>query len=198
MFCWERCCRLWFCWPAMLFGRTELAPVSRTYAITNVNIVQAPGGKIDMGTVVMKERRSDRFRWEKCFHPRWCDCHQSRQHVCICRVHRWPFACRAKQTRWRARPKTRKIRVIETGRGWHYTPKMMFAYHLIPAKVNRRTSRTGFPAAHVVPYGGMMPGNGSIILLAVNRPMKWYSLTNLLFIPSCHPHAVFIRERWWA
>ena len=43
--------------PAWLFGQDdkELAPVSRTYAITNVNIIQAPGRKIEMGTVVMKD-----------------------------------------------------------------------------------------------------------------------------------------------
>lgn len=33
----------------------ELAPVTRTYAITNVNIIQAPGRKIEMGTVIMKD-----------------------------------------------------------------------------------------------------------------------------------------------
>jgi imidazolonepropionase-like amidohydrolase len=33
----------------------ELAPVTRTYAITNVNIIQAPGRKIDMGTVIIKD-----------------------------------------------------------------------------------------------------------------------------------------------
>ena len=32
-----------------------LAPVSRTYAITNVNIIQGPGRKIDMGTVLIKD-----------------------------------------------------------------------------------------------------------------------------------------------
>lgn len=40
--------------PAASFGQDELAPVTRTYAITNVNIIQAPGRKIDMGTVVIK------------------------------------------------------------------------------------------------------------------------------------------------
>lgn len=32
-----------------------LAPVSRTYAITNVNIIQAPGRRIDMGTLLIKD-----------------------------------------------------------------------------------------------------------------------------------------------
>ena len=43
-------------WPALLFAQDEkpLAPVTRTYAITNVNIIQGPGRKIDMGTVVIK------------------------------------------------------------------------------------------------------------------------------------------------
>ncbi len=44
-------------WPALLFAQDEkpLAPVTRTYAITNVNIIQGPGRKIDMGTVVVKD-----------------------------------------------------------------------------------------------------------------------------------------------
>jgi imidazolonepropionase-like amidohydrolase len=33
----------------------ELAPVTRTYAITNVNIIQGPGRKIDMGTLLIKD-----------------------------------------------------------------------------------------------------------------------------------------------
>jgi imidazolonepropionase-like amidohydrolase len=44
-------------WPAVLFAQDEkeLAPVTRTYAITNVNIIQGPGRRIDMGTVVIKD-----------------------------------------------------------------------------------------------------------------------------------------------
>ena len=33
----------------------ELKPVTRTYAITNVNIFQAPGKKIEMGTILIKD-----------------------------------------------------------------------------------------------------------------------------------------------
>src|SRR6188508_1571777 len=33
----------------------NIGPVSKTYAITNVTIVQAPGRKIDMGMVVIKD-----------------------------------------------------------------------------------------------------------------------------------------------
>lgn len=42
---------------ALAYGQEEkeLAPVSRTYAITNVNIVQAPGRKIEMGTLLIKD-----------------------------------------------------------------------------------------------------------------------------------------------
>ena len=32
-----------------------LAPVTRTYAITNVNIIQGPGRKIEMGTLLIKD-----------------------------------------------------------------------------------------------------------------------------------------------
>lgn len=43
--------------PSWLFGQDDqvLSPVTRTYAITNVNIIQGPGRKIDMGTVVVKD-----------------------------------------------------------------------------------------------------------------------------------------------
>jgi imidazolonepropionase-like amidohydrolase len=33
----------------------ELAPVTRTYAITNATVIQAPGRKIDKGTVILKD-----------------------------------------------------------------------------------------------------------------------------------------------
>ena len=33
----------------------ELKPVTRTYAITNVNVVQAPGKKVDMATILIKD-----------------------------------------------------------------------------------------------------------------------------------------------
>ncbi len=44
-------------WPAALFAQDEkeLAPVTRTYAITNVNIIQAPGRRIEMATLVVKD-----------------------------------------------------------------------------------------------------------------------------------------------
>lgn len=44
-------------WPASLFAQDEkpIAPVGKTYAITNATIVQGPGRKIEKGTVVMKD-----------------------------------------------------------------------------------------------------------------------------------------------
>ena len=43
--------------PAVLFAQDEkdLAPVTRTYAITNVNIIQGLGRKIDQGVIIMKD-----------------------------------------------------------------------------------------------------------------------------------------------
>ncbi|MBA4145481.1 MAG: hypothetical protein C0523_06955, partial [Cytophaga sp.] len=42
--------------PSVVSGQDEkaLSPVTRTYAITNVNIIQGPGRKVDMGTVILK------------------------------------------------------------------------------------------------------------------------------------------------
>ena len=41
----------------LLYAQEErkLAPVSRCYAITHINIVQAPGRNIEMGTVVIRD-----------------------------------------------------------------------------------------------------------------------------------------------
>ncbi|MBS1977981.1 MAG: amidohydrolase family protein [Bacteroidetes bacterium] len=43
--------------PAWLRAQDEvdLKPVTRTYAITNVNIIQGPGRKIEMGTILLKD-----------------------------------------------------------------------------------------------------------------------------------------------
>src|SRR5258707_15837751 len=43
--------------PRVIFAQDEkpVAPVGRTYALTNATIVQAPGRKIEKGTVVMKD-----------------------------------------------------------------------------------------------------------------------------------------------
>ncbi|MFM8913275.1 MAG: amidohydrolase, partial [Flammeovirgaceae bacterium] len=46
-----------FCGSLQLWAQDdkELAPVTRTYAITNANIIQGPGRKIEKGTVVIKD-----------------------------------------------------------------------------------------------------------------------------------------------
>lgn len=48
---------LFMLFPLVLLAQDEqeLSPVTRSYAITNVNIIQAPGRKIDMGTIVIKD-----------------------------------------------------------------------------------------------------------------------------------------------
>jgi len=45
------------CWPQLIFAQDEkpIAPVGRSYALTNATIIQAPGRKIEKGTVVMKD-----------------------------------------------------------------------------------------------------------------------------------------------
>jgi hypothetical protein len=53
-----------YCWPVLLQAQQfqqpqqeerELAPVSRTYAITNATVVQGPGRKMEQATVVVKD-----------------------------------------------------------------------------------------------------------------------------------------------
>lgn len=48
---------LFFFLPGIIFAQTEksVAPVGRTYAISNATIIQAPGRKIEKGTVIVKD-----------------------------------------------------------------------------------------------------------------------------------------------
>ena len=46
---------LFYSFASLAQEENALEPVSKTYAITNVNIVQSPGKKIELGTVVVKD-----------------------------------------------------------------------------------------------------------------------------------------------
>ena len=74
--------------PNILSAQEErkLTPVSRTYAFTQVNIVQAPGRKIEMGTIIY-QRRPDQCRGKKSCYPCRCYYCQSGQYVCICWIY---------------------------------------------------------------------------------------------------------------
>jgi imidazolonepropionase-like amidohydrolase len=154
-----------FCWPAALLAQDELAPVTRTYAITNVNIIQAPGRKIDMGTVVMKDGLIVSVGKNVSIPPDAIVIKADSMYVYagfidgLSRV----GVVKPKEEERRQRPKDPgNPKPEEAG----ITPQDDVRPSLNPSEKSIEELRSiGFTAAHVVPYGGMMPGNGSIILL---------------------------------
>lgn len=154
-----------FCWPAVLVAQDELAPVTRTYAITNVNIVQAPGRKIDMGTVVMKDGLIVSVGKNVSIPPDAIVIKADSMYVYagfIDGLSRTGLA-KPKEEERGPRPKDPgNPKPEEAG----ITPQNEVRPSINPSEKSIEELRNlGFTVAHVVPYGGMMPGNGSIILL---------------------------------
>lgn len=154
-----------FCWPAVLLAQDELAPVSRTYAITNVNIIQAPGRKIDMGTVVMKDGLIVSVGKNVTIPADAIVIKADSMYVYagfidgLSRV----GLTKPKEEERGPRPKDPGNPKPEDA---GITPQNDIRPSLNPSEKSIEELRNlGFTAAHVVPYGGMMPGNGSVILL---------------------------------
>lgn len=154
-----------FCWPASLLAQDELAPVTRTYAITNVNIIQAPGRKVDMGTVVLKDGLIVSVGKDVSIPPDAIVIKADSMYVYagfidgLSRV----GVVKPKEEERGPRPKDPgNPKPEEAG----ITPQNDVRTSLSSAEKSIEELRNlGFTAAHVVPYGGMMPGNGSVILL---------------------------------
>jgi imidazolonepropionase-like amidohydrolase len=157
------------CWPATLVAQDaqEIAPVSRTYAITNVNIIQAPGRKIDMGTVVLKDGLiisvgksvsipADAIVIKADSMYVYAGFIDGLSRVGVTKP-------KEEQGGQQQRPKDPgNPKPEEAG----ITPQQDVRSSLNPADKSVEEYRNlGFTTAHVVPYGGMMSGNGAIILL---------------------------------
>ncbi len=158
-------------WPAILFAQDDkaLAPVSRTYAIANVNIVQAPGRKIDMGTVVLKDGLilfvgknvsipADAIIIKADSMYVYAGFIDGLSRVGVTKPKEESQGGSQQQ-----RPKDPgNPKPEEAG----ITPQNDVRSSLNPADKSVAEFRNiGFTTAHVVPYGGMMPGNGAIVLL---------------------------------
>ena len=154
-----------FCWPAVLFAQDELAPVTRTYAITNVNIVQAPGRKIDMGTVVIKDGLIVSVGKSVSIPPEAIVIKADSMYVYagfIDGLSRVGLTKPKEEERGQRAKDPGNPKPEEAG----ITPQNDVRPSLNPSEKSIEELRNlGFTAAHVVPYGGMMSGNGSIILL---------------------------------
>ncbi len=153
--------------PVWVFAQDDqpLAPVSRTYAITNVNIIQAPGRKIDMGTILVKDGIIKAVGKTVAIPPEAIVIKADSMYVYagfidgLSRV----GVTKPKEETNRERPKDPGNPTNERA---GITPQNDVRNELNPADKSMEELRNvGFTTAHVVPYGGMLPGNGSIILL---------------------------------
>ncbi len=141
----------------------ELAPVTRTYAITNVNIIQAPGRKIDMGTVVIKDGLIRAVGKGIAVPPEAIVIKADSMYIYagfidgLSRV----GVNRPKEEN-QPRPKDPGNPTPERA---GITPANDVRLILNPADKSLEDLRNmGFTAAQVVPYGNLLPGQAAIIL----------------------------------
>jgi len=153
-------------WPALLFAQDEkeLAPVTRTYAITNVNIIQAPGRKIDMGTVVVKDGLIVSVGKGVAIPPEAIIIKADSMYVYA------GFIDGLSRTGVVKPKEENKERVKEPGNPppdrAGINPQVDVRTFLNPADKSVEELRAvGFTTAHVVPYGNLLPGQASIVLL---------------------------------
>lgn len=168
-FSWKRsvALSLLYALPVLLMAQEDkpLAPVTRTYAITNVNIIQAPGRKVDMGTILIKDGIIKSVGKNISVPADAIVIKADSMYVYagfidgLSRV----GVVKPKEENNRERPKDPGNPTPERA---GITPQNDVRNSLsIGEKSIEELRAIGFTTAHVVPYGGMLPGSGSIILL---------------------------------
>ncbi|MBL7857794.1 MAG: amidohydrolase family protein [Cyclobacteriaceae bacterium] len=181
---------LWaFTFPILLVAQDEkmMAPVSRTYVITNVNIIQSPGRKIDIGTVVIKNGLilavgkkisipSDAIVIKADSMYLYAGFIDGLSHAGI---------VKSKEEMNRDRPKDPGNPPPDKA---GITPQNSVLEFLNPVDKSLEDLRSvGFTAAHVVPYGGMLPGRGSVILLGGSSANEMLLQPSLTFYSELTP-----------
>lgn len=155
-----------FLWPAVLFAQEEkkLAPVTRTYAITNVNIIQGPGRKIDMGTIVVKDGLIVAVGKGIAVPPEATVIKADSMYVYA------GFIDGLSNTGVKKPKEEREERVKDPGNPppdrAGINPQVDVRQFLDPAERSVEEMRNlGFTVAQVVPYGNFLPGKAAVILL---------------------------------
>ncbi|MBX2965836.1 MAG: amidohydrolase family protein [Cyclobacteriaceae bacterium] len=159
---------LMLCWTSLgVFAQEEvkLAPVTRTYAITNVNIIQGPGRKVDMGTVIIRNGIIQGVGKNLFIPAEAIVIKADSMYVYAGFIDGYSRAgvIKPKQETNRERPKDPGNPDPEQA---GITPQNDVRTSLNPADKSVEDLRAvGFTTAQVVPYGGMLSGTGSIIQL---------------------------------
>jgi len=141
-----------------------LPPVTRTYAITKVNIIQAPGRKVDLGTLVIKDGLIKAVGKNVAIPPEAILIKADSMYVYA------GFIDGLSHTGVIKPKEESKEKVKDPGNPAPnhagITPQNDVRKFLnANDKSVEELSAIGFTTAHVVPYGGMLSGNGAIVLL---------------------------------
>jgi len=167
-------------WPATLFGQDEkeLAPVSRSYVVTNVNIIQAPGRKIEMGTVVIKDGLIVSVGKGVPLPPDAIVVKADSMYMYAGFIDGLSHIGVTKPKEEQNREKVKDPGNPPADRAG-ITPELDVRNMLNPADKSIEEWRSlGFTIAQVVPYGVMLPGNAAIILLGGNSPDRLVLVSN--------------------
>jgi imidazolonepropionase-like amidohydrolase len=163
-----------YCWPMLLQAQQfqqpqqeerELAPVSRTYAITNATVVQGPGRKMEKATVVVKDGLITAVGKNISIPPEAIIIKGDSLHIYAGFIDGLSRTgvIKPKEEPNRERPKDPGNPTPEAA---GITPQNDVRVALNPADKSVEEMRAlGFTAAQVVPYGNMLPGQAAIIFL---------------------------------
>lgn len=156
--------------PFSIYGQgEEIAPVTSTYAITNVNIIQAPGRKIEMGTVVLKNGIIQAVGKSVAIPP-------DAKIIKADSMYLYAGFIDGLSQVGVQKPKDEEDKDVDDpgnppNEVAGIQPDRDVRSFLDPSDKSLEDFRKlGFTAAHVVPHGRMLPGSGAIVLLAGNTP----------------------------
>lgn len=143
----------------------EMAPVSTTYAIRNATIIQSPGRKIENGAIVLKDGIILSVGKNVLIPPEAIIIKGDSLFVYAGFIDGLSHAgvIKPKEEQTRERPKDPGNPTPEAA---GISPQNDVRNSLNPAEKSVEELRAlGFTTAHVVPYGGMLPGHGAIVQL---------------------------------
>lgn len=158
------------CLSVAVFAQEEvkLAPVTRTYAITNVNIIQGPGRKIEMGALLIKNGIIQNVGKNVTIPSDAIVIKADSMYVYAGFIDGYSHTgvTKPKEEGRGERPKD-PGNPEPSAAG--VTPQNDVRTTLNPAEKSIEDLRAiGFTTAQVVPYGGMLPGSAAIIQLHGN------------------------------
>lgn len=173
--------------PAAAQEEVILSPVTRTYAITNVTVIPAPGRKVDLATVIIKNGLIHNVGKSLVIPPDAIVIKADSMFMYAGFIDGYSKTgvVKPKEDANRERPKDPGNPDPERA---GITPQNEVRNFLNPNERSIEELRAiGFTTAQVVPYGGMLPGSGAIIqlggtstndLILVNKSSFYAELTS--------------------